>query len=251
MPAADSLKKAAPPADTIPGEFYAVQEPVLQPRPRMESLHFWIPVVLFASFLLIVILRVFDTRRFRQLLLGAIRMSAVSIFYREEYALTNRVSALLLLNFLLTGGLFIYQVMVHLSGGVLPMNELLLFGLLAAGLLAAYTLKVFSVRLLGRVFELQEAAAEYSYNVLLLNKLVGLLLFPVTVLLAFAVQLPSEWLVYGGLSLWGIALFYRMLRGVLIGLSTAGVSPVNLFLYLCTLEILPFVLISKVFVGYF
>lgn len=71
------------------------------------------------------------------------------------------------------------------------------------------------------------------------------MLFPVVIALAFAVQLDAQWLVVTGLCLWGIMLIYRILRGVLIGISTGGVSIFNLFIYLCTLEILPFVLITK------
>lgn len=256
MPAKDSLlhKDSTPHTttlDTIPGQFYSTGHTVLAPQPRHENLQFWIPGVLFMAFLLIVLLRVFDARRLRQLFGAFLRMSSVSQFYREEYALTNRVSFFLLLNYLLCGALFIYQVLVYFTGGAASGGGIILFGLLAGGLALSYTVKVAAVRLLGGIFEVQDAAAEYTYNVLLFNKMLGLILFPVAVLLAFAVQLRPEWLVFLGLGFWSIALVYRILRGVLIGLSTGGVSVVNLFLYLCTLELLPFVVITKVFVSRF
>jgi hypothetical protein len=40
-----------------------------------------------------------------------------------------------------------------------------------------------------------------------------------------------------------------LLRLVLVGLSTPGVSFFYIILYLCTLEILPLVVVIKVFVG--
>ncbi|TND09489.1 MAG: hypothetical protein FD123_1295 [Bacteroidetes bacterium] len=252
MPGKDSVlnSKATAVADTIPGTFISVKEPVINPLPRPESTEYWIPGTLLFSFVLIVFLHVFDGRRFTQLLAGFVRMASVSQFYREEFSLTNRVSFLLTLNFLLTGGLFLYQALVFF-GGEPAIGGALLFGILAGALLATYLVKLFALRVIGYIFQVQEVMTEYGYNVLLFNKTLGLLLFPVSVLIAFAVQLEVEWLVWTGFVLWSMILVYRILRGVMLAIQVPGISAFNLFLYLCTLEILPFVVITKVFISNF
>ncbi|MCA6361451.1 MAG: DUF4271 domain-containing protein [Bacteroidetes bacterium] len=204
----------------------------------------WVSLFLFAAFAALVVLRVFDGRRLTQLAGGFFRASSVSMLYREENALTGRASLLLIINFLLVTPLFVWQTIGYFS---LPQEGMLQYGALALAFVLLYLIKSVATRFMGFVFDKKEAALEYIYNILLFNKTLGLLLFPVTVLLAFAHEIPPEWLVFTGLGLWGIILVYRLFRGILIGLSTSGFSLVYIFLYLCTLEILPFFVILKQF----
>lgn len=206
----------------------------------------WLSVVLFVAFAVLVVLRVFDGRRMTQLAGGFFRASSVGMLYREDNALTGRASVLLLLNFLIVTPLFLWQVMGFF--GALR-GDLLQYGLLALLLAVIYLIKLMITSLLGVIFDHREAATEYNYNILLFNKTLGLLLFPVTVMLAYSRDVPPVWLIGFGLCAWGIILVYRLFRGVLIGLSVSGVSLYHIILYLCTLEILPFVVILKQFTG--
>ncbi|HLG04308.1 MAG TPA: DUF4271 domain-containing protein [Bacteroidia bacterium] len=220
-----------------------------RPQPVIsENENWWVAVMLFTSFTMLVVLRVFDHRRLLQLMNGFLRHSSVSILYREEYALTGRVSVLLLLNYLLVLPLFFWQVGRHYQ---MDVNGLVWFGFMSIGIGLAYFVKIVTVRVLGSVFEVRDAAAEYSYNILLFNKIGGLILFPVVLLLAYARQVPSGILIWAGLCILSIILIYRLLRIFLIGVSTPSVSLFYIILYLCTLEILPFIVIIKVFVDKF
>lgn len=196
---------------------------------------------------MLVLLRVFDYRRLIQLMNGMIRQSSVAMLYREEYALTGRVSIMLSLNFLFMSGLFFWQTLQYFG---IDADGVQGFGLIMLAVLAAYFVKILSVRMLGSVFELREQASEYSYNILLFNKMAGLFLFPVVLLLAFARQIPAEFLIWTGLGFLLILLIYRILRALLIGLGSPSVSFLYIIIYLCTLEMLPFVVIIKVFVGF-
>lgn len=207
----------------------------------------WIHALLFVSFTMLVILRVFDFRRLLLLFQGFVRASSVSQTYREESALTSRVSVFLLLNFLLLGGLFIWQTLGVLFGNYPEPSAVLWISL---AILCMYVIKIVGVRILGFIFEMQDAAQEYIYNIVLFNKMIGLVLFPITLCLAYARQLPPGWLVAIGLSFWGLVLAYRFVRLSWIGLSVRGVSFLYIILYLCTLEILPIVVIIKVLIQF-
>jgi hypothetical protein len=202
----------------------------------------WIHALMFVSFTMLVLLRVFDFRRLVLLFQGFVRASSVSQTYREESALTSRVSVFLLLNFLLMGGLFTWQTLGVIFKSY-PEPSAVLW--ISFGILCMYVVKIISVRILGFIFEMREAAQEYIYNVVLFNKTVGLILFPVTLCLAYARQLPPDWMVGIGLVFWGLILVYRFVRLSWIGLSVRGVSFLYIILYLCTLEILPFIVIIK------
>jgi hypothetical protein len=207
----------------------------------------WIHVLLFLSFTMIVILRVFDFRRLVALVQGFARASSVAVMYREESALSSRVSFFLIVNFLLMGSLFIWQSLGVLLDHYPAPVDMFWIGL---AILVMYVIKILSVRMLGFIFEMRDAAQEYIYNIVLFNKTVGLILFPITLCLAYARQLPPEWLVIAGLVSWAIVLVYRFIRLSWIGLAGKGVSFLYIILYLCTLEILPFVVIIKVLIGF-
>jgi hypothetical protein len=210
--------------------------------------NWWGAAILFFSFTLIVILRVFDYRKLALLFNGFFRASSVSAMYREEYSLTSRISLLLLVNYLLVFPLFIWQVMGHFGA---VREGLTGFTMISVIILCVYLVKIIATRILGNIFEVKEASSEYVYNILLFNKTIGLILFPVCLLLAYARQIPPEILIWAGIVSWCLILVYRLLRVILIGFSNSSVSFFYIILYLCTLEIIPFIVILKVFVGTF
>jgi hypothetical protein len=240
------LLQAASNADDLHGVLFPKN---FSPAPLATAEgNWWGAAILFFSFTLIVILRVFDYRKLMLLFNGFVRASSVSAMYREEYSLTSRISVLLLFNYLLIFPLFIWQVAGYFGmireglGGFVTISGLLLL---------IYFVKIITTRILGNIFEVKEASAEYVYNILLFNKTIGLVLFPVCLLLAYARQIPPEILIWTGIGALCLILIYRLLRIVLIGISNSSVSFFYIILYLCTLEIIPFVVILKVFVGTF
>ncbi|MGL4596528.1 MAG: DUF4271 domain-containing protein [Bacteroidia bacterium] len=208
----------------------------------------WLSLIVFICFTIIVVLRVFDNRRLTQLLTGFVRASSLSIYYREESALTGRVSLLLVFNFLLIVPLFLWQFIAHTRPDLATWS---LFPSLVLIIALMYSAKIISMRFLGFLFEQREASNEYTFTILLFNKTIGLILFPIVVLLAFSQGFSPQILLLTGGLLWSIALIYRLFRCLLIGMGTGGLSLLYFLLYLCTLEILPFVVIFKVFVGKF
>lgn len=205
----------------------------------------WVHIIMLICFSLLVILRVYDFRRISMLVQGFIRPAAVSTLYREESALTSRVSFFLIVNFILVSSLFLWQAAAYRSEQIPEPVTAMWIGVI---LLGVYVVKIISTRLLGFIFEVKEAAREYAYNIVLFNKSVGLILFPITLLLAYARQIPSDWLIWSGLILWGLVLLYRLVRLSFIGFSVRGVSVFYIILYLCTLEILPVLVIIKLLI---
>jgi hypothetical protein len=72
-------------------------------------------------------------------------------------------------------------------------------------------------------------------------------MLPVVVGLAFVKQLPTHLFIYTGAGIFVSFLCIRLLRGAIIGFNSIRISKFYLFLYLCTLEILPFVIMVKLF----
>jgi len=208
--------------------------------------------VLFLAFSLFVIVKVYSPRKLKQMFNAFIKPAALSQLLREEYAFSNRSSVLLLILSLLVLPLFAYQ-----AGGYLGANSVLYHFIHTRGILAylllmgfvfsIYFIKILTIKFLGFTLAIKGADGEYIYTILLFNKVAGLIMFPLVLLVAFARQLNTAYSLYTGLGILIILLIYRSLRLIQIGLSSSGVSVLYLFLYLCTLEIMPFVVLIKLF----
>ena len=159
----------------------------------------------------------------------------------------NRVTIFLSALFVTTFALFIYQVSSY-YGYFTTGHQLVFFIKVVVVIIAAYALKIISVRIFGSVFQNQKEANEYAMTIFLFCNALGLFMLPVVVGVAFVRQISPECFIYLGYTIFGSFLCIRLLRGMIIGFNSIRISKFYLFLYLCTLEILPFVIMVKLFI---
>jgi hypothetical protein len=112
-------------------------------------------------------------------------------------------------------------------------------------MLATYTAKYLILRFSGWVFRAQAFADQYIFNVFLVNKIVGIVLLPFVVLIAFA---GPGWrepigIVSGVLALGVFST--RYLRSWPAFQSLVKGSRFHFFTYLCASEILPMAVLVK------
>lgn len=152
----------------------------------------------------------------------------------------------LLLNgfFVVSGGLYISFILQHYK--LSPVGNFRLMSFYCGlGLSATYFVKFLVLRISGWLFNVQEAANSYIFIVFVINKMIGLLLLPFLILLAFAqgniytVALTLSWCVVGGLLAYRFILTYTIVR------NEVKVNPFHFFLFLCAFEIAPLLLIYK------
>lgn len=222
----------------------------LKPEPLPVNHAFWIFTLLFTAFALYVSLRVIYGKRFRQEIGAFFTSRLINQMMREEYGLSNRVSMGLSLLYFMIFSLFLYQVATyyghfdfHRKAG--PELYFKVFG----GVVVLLALKLLVIRMLGKVFRTETAVNEYIFTIFLYNKALGLFLFPVTVSIAFVRLVPLPYFIIAGWIIVCIVLVYRTLRALLSGIQMAGISKYYLFLYICTLELLPLIVLIKVFIS--
>ena len=242
--AKDTIKGTAPSLFTG----HEAQPRSLAPMPNERPHSFWLFSILFTAFVIYVSLRVLYGKRFRQEIDAFFTSRTVSQMMREEYALSNRVSVGLSFLFLVLFSLFLYQCFSYYGYfGYENYTAPVFFVRIGMFVVIGFAFKLLVVRVLGVLFRLEGASNEYIFNIFLYHKALGLFLFPVTIAIAFVKEVPVDYMIRGGWILIGLVLVYRTLRTLLGGIQTAGVSKYYLFLYLCTLEILPLIVIIKVF----
>ncbi len=113
---------------------------------------------------------------------------------------------------------------------------------LCMAMLLAQVLVLNGLRLL---FQGDGGLGEYLYTMLLLHVTLGIMLLPITGMLAFPHHVEwRSWLAWAGLGIVAAVVFFRWVRAVVIGVG-AGVPIRYIFLYLCALEILPVALLLQ------
>jgi hypothetical protein len=118
-----------------------------------------------------------------------------------------------------------------------------LFGILVIINLVMTTAKVALVQLLGAIFKTRTTTANYLLNLLIFGLLSGPILLT---FLVFSIYLTSITLLYSCMLVWLLILVFRFVRGFFIGMALTKFSYLFLFVYLCSLEILPLLVLVKV-----
>ncbi|MCK9412732.1 MAG: DUF4271 domain-containing protein [Prolixibacteraceae bacterium] len=112
---------------------------------------------------------------------------------------------------------------------------------------AYFMLKIFIYKMLGSIFSQREATGELIFNMMLYHNVLGLILLPVATihLLVPGFGIISMFLVPAL-----VVIFYLMsiFRSIYFAIRE-GISIFYLILYLCALEILPFLLVGKLAAG--
>ena len=169
---------------------------------------------------------------------------------REQLMQTLLPSLLMNGFFVISAGLYITFLLRYFN--LTPVDNFwLLFLYCCVGLSVAYLVKFLGLKISGWVFNMAEAANSYIFIVFIVNKMIGILLLPFLVLLAFttgniyAVSITLSWCLVAGLLVYRFILIFAAIR------NQVKVNPFHFFLYLCAFEIAPLLLIYKALLQFF
>jgi len=165
---------------------------------------------------------------------------------REELIFSHRGSIVLTFIFILLSGLFLTLAGIVFNFKIVDNQDHFLqqFGYWSLLILVLYMVKWFFNGLFLSLIQKKEYFKTYMFIVSTFNKIIGLILLPITILVAY---LPLEYaavLIKIGFALWGIILIYRLIKEVNISLSFK-IPRFYIILYLCAFEISPFLIGMK------
>ncbi len=145
----------------------------------------------------------------------------------------------LYLIFILNLGLFI----VLSFKTITPANPSLPLIYIILGILAIYLLRHLFLLVFGWIFELEGEAGTFSFLIALLNISIGLALIPINLFIAFSPLELAKALVFIGMFVIIMLVLLRYFRGALVSSRRIGSSPFQFFLYFCSFEIAPVLII--------
>lgn len=167
-------------------------------------------------------------------------------FSREDRSLSHPVSIFLSLNFLLIFSLFILFTVAFFHNSI-QHPSFLIYLIIFSAILAIYSTKIMTIKIVGFLFDKSIIASEYISLIYLVNQVTGIAFIPITIFVAYAKPGLANIFVYIGIFMFGLALIVRGVKGIIIAVSSGWVNPFYLLLYLCTLEILPWLFAWKLF----
>ncbi len=205
----------------------------------------WLVGVILAAFLIFATVRLIFNKYLAQLLHSAINYSTFTRLFRERYFNLLHASFRLDIVFNLELALLAYQFLsIFKINPGLPKTYTLYVA--CVGLIVVYFLgKRIIYYLLGILTESKPEVLEYLFNITVYNRILGIFLLPLTAIIAFVPLTIAEPLLYVGLFIVIVFYLLALTRGIKIFLKKQF-SISYLILYLCTLEILPLLLIYSI-----
>ncbi len=211
--------------------------PILRPTPNLFE-EWMIGVVVF----IVVVLaytRMVYAKRLSRLFNSMVRIQILRQVMREELVFSHRASVLLLINFVLIMALIVYLGGVYFEWSFLDEGGLAKFMIIAGIIAGVYIGKLLLSRIMRWLLGDNGLIREYLFELFLINKATGVVLLPLAICLVFVNIGKLNWIIgFVTFIITGFFVF-RIIQGLRLTTSYR-VSWVYIILYLCTLEILPF-----------
>ncbi|MCF8365460.1 MAG: DUF4271 domain-containing protein [Bacteroidales bacterium] len=221
-----------------------------EPQPIVQVYEEWQVIALAFSLLAIAFIRITGKNFFKNLQSGFVSRPIFKQLFRDGQLIPSHARPILLLAFLMVFTVFLYQInmyypFIHFNPNNSPgKNILLIIALLGSSEILIFLL----IRLIGFIFKTKSLTNEFIANNIFYKSLAAIILLP---LLLFTIFSSTHLILFFSLIIFLILFIIRVFRGMLIAFELRSFSFYQIFLYICTLEILPVFILLKTITGYF
>ena len=173
------------------------------------------------------------------ILQSLMNINYMSTFMNKSFGVYRLHFLGLNLIFFLNLGLFVVLAYKGLTPGSpsLPLFQIIL------AISGIYVLRHLFLLVFGWIFELEAEAGTFSFIIALLNISIGLALIPLNLFIAYAPPGLAKALVFIGFFIIAITILLRYFRGALVSSRRIRTNPFQFFLYFCSFEIAPILII--------
>ncbi len=221
-----------------------VKVPPLKEEPLPEQVHpVWVPMILLVCFILLAWGRLFFRRRLEMIFRAVFAKNYANQLIREGNIFNERIGLILFFNYLNMMALIVYLSLPVLNIDMPDIPPGMFYIFLTGFFLGLWIFKVIIVKLLSALFNTVEHSRELLANMYIYNLFAGIIMLPAVACMAFA---DSELFFYIILAIIPLVYILRIIREAVIGFRLINFSVFHLFLYLCTLEILPLIVLAKI-----
>lgn len=183
-------------------------------------------------------------------LFSQFNQSSLRMLQNREQLLQNSLASLLMnIGFILSFSLM--ATLLIFSRHLLPLSFWEGYLYIALFFISLYLGKYLFLLLAGYTFNSMELIQTYVFVIFMINKVLGILLVPFILILAFAKPQFYPIAIVGGAVLSVLLILYRYLFSLTTVRNKLHISSFHFFLYLCAFEIVPILILYKLVVQYF
>ena len=170
-----------------------------------------------------------------------LKNSSVEKIVREEFSLTSFSSLILILNFIITTTVLMYLTYLHFN----TTHSFELFYIFSCIPLYFFLWPMLCLNVVGFLTKENALFKADKLNNVLISQIIGILFSLLLLIWAFNIKW-SVYFIYTFIFIMVAFWIFKVLRGILFSLEK-GVAWYYIFLYFCTLEILPLVLFYSLY----
>jgi hypothetical protein len=237
--------------DFLTGRFTATSVSThgnILPKDRVHHNGNWIMLIFITIILLFIWIKIFYNKFFTILSNSIASYQLSAKVFHEKNVLLKRVSMVLDVIYLIVLAVFLYEYFTFRNRTLLQMTSFNLF-LLLFNIIILFTLtRGLIIKLFNFLFQTESIVSEYVHNNFIVNKSIGIILFPVVFAACYMPESAVHMMLWAGALMLGAGIIFKIIRGYQI-IIRKDVLFIYLILYLCTLEILPLLLGYKVFMS--
>lgn len=145
-------------------------------------------------------------------------------------------------------GIFVFVVLRHFNIRFFESDFISMISY-AGGVMLLFFSKHLLLLLLGYIFPVKKEFHQYNFTIIIFGVILGLLLIPAVFLISYAPAELTRPVIYGTFIVVGLVYLYRILRSLFIGLRFISLHKFHFFVYLCTIEIAPVLILLKLVTG--
>ena len=225
--------------DSIPP---SVAMPMRLKSHSSDNLLFYVLLIITGA---LAFFRFFYTRYFNTLFRVFFNTTLRQSQLTDQLLQAKLASLLFNILFVVAGGIYTYLLLVYFH--LMNSYSAVLFNLFSCmlGLAGIYAAKYITLKFTGWITHQQDVTNDYVFIIFLINKIMGILLIPFVVIMAFSDPVIKQGAVWISLLLIGLMFLMRFFRSYGLLQHRVKVSRFHFFLYIIGVEILPILLIYK------
>ncbi len=205
----------------------------------------WPSIILILCVGLFVFLRIATFPKVVAILRSSYSMQSIRQLEREEFNPFNPVSFVLSSLFVLMLSFFLYKLNSEFKLQILNQkSDLTQYSFFVVCVCIFLPIKFGIRKLFGLISDEPGLTNEIFYNNLVINQSLGIMLLPIMVVVEFSHLKPGYLLIATGIIIAG-SLCIKLYRGIVFSLFENHIGLLQVFIYLCALEILPFLVFLK------
>lgn len=205
----------------------------------------WMFYSLIGMVLLIASARYYYPQALGNLLRAVRNFNLANQMYRETDASGFLLNSLLYTNFLIVTGMFVYLFLSYFSIGTLPRFDIGSAAIVIGSFAVLYFARLIVLRIVSVVYSFGQEINLFLFHQKLVLKSMGILLIPVLAIAMLSAPWLHKYAIWLGSFIIIIAFIFIIIRGLMIARPYIFAYKFYFFLYICTLEFAPVIVVLK------